>query len=217
MSESCFSAQRYHKHLLKLLDEKKEKEKTLCKPHQKAWQRKSSSNAQMVIMFLSFAESCDPLNSFNWWEEGGQSYNSTLNVCQADFYRSRIMCSEKTPGELWGFGLFFFFFSFSILSFWTLVPVAHVFMVGWFCLTFSPLFNGLRDSWSKNCLEIAKVSKRRDWIIRNIFLHLTFELQGSTHSFCSASYFMFYFFYTTKRQLRLFRFRSKSRQRAETH
>ena len=27
MSESCFSAQRYHKHLLKLLDEKKEKEK----------------------------------------------------------------------------------------------------------------------------------------------------------------------------------------------
>ena len=145
-------------------------------------------------MFLSFAESCDPLNSFNWWEEGGQSYNSTLNVCQADFYRSRIMCSEKTPGELWGFGLFFFFFSFSILSFWTLVPVAHVFMVGWFCLTFSPLFNGLRDSWSKNCLEIAKVSKRRDWIIQNIFLHLTFELQGSTHSFCSASYFMFYFF-----------------------
>lgn len=152
MSESCFSAQRYHKHLLKLSDEKKKK--TLCKPHQKAWQRKSSSNAQMVIMFLSFAESCDPLNSFNWWG-GGAVVQFHLKCLPSWFLQVTYYVLRKNTRRIMRFC---FFFSFSILSFWTLVPVAHVFMVGWFCLTFSPLFNGLRDSWSKNCSEIAKVS-----------------------------------------------------------
>lgn len=46
------------------------------------------------------------------------------------------------------------FFS-SILSFWMHVPMAHGFMVGWFCLTFSPLFNELRDSWSKTAYNLS--------------------------------------------------------------
>lgn len=189
MSESCFSAQRYHKHLLKLSDEKKKK-KTLCKPHQKAWQRKSSSNAQMVIMFLSFAESCDPLNSFNWWG-GGRSYNSTLNVCQADFYRSRIMCSEKNTRRIMRFC--FVFFLFQYCHFGRLLPVAHVFMVGWFCLTFSPLFNGLRDSWSKNCSEIAKVSTQGLNYTKHIS-SFNLRITGFNTFLLFCCFFFFFFF-----------------------
>lgn len=92
----------------------------------------------MVIMFLSFAESCDPLNSFNLGVGVGGGIILPEMSAKLIFDRSHIICSEKHQ-EICGF------FS-SILSFWMHVPMAHIFMVGWFHLPFSPLSNELRNS-----------------------------------------------------------------------
>lgn len=185
------------------------KKKTLCKPHQKAWQRKSSSNAQMVIMFLSFAESCDPLNSFNWWG-GGAVVQFHLKCLPSWFLQVTYYVLRKNTRRIMRFCFFFLFqyCHFGRLSPWHMfswlggsVSHFHRFLMGWEILG------------RKTARRLPR-SPRRDWIIRNIFLHLTFELQGSTHSFCSAS--SSFFFYTPTCQLHLFRLRFKSRQRSET-
>lgn len=126
-------------------------------------------------------------------------------------FTGHVLCAPKKHQANYEV-LFFFLFQychFGRLSPWHMfswlggsVSHFHRFLMGWEILG------------RKTARRLPR-SPRRDWIIRNIFLHLTFELQGSTHSFCSAS--SSFFFYTPTCQLHLFRLRFKSRQRSETH
>lgn len=129
----------------------------------------------MVIMFLSFAESCDPLNSFNLGV--GRGYNFTLYVCQTDFWQVTYYMLWKISGDLW-----VQYCNFGCMSPW------HIF--SWLGGSISH-FHHLVMSWEipglklhENCQDL-----HTDCITLNTCLYLTYQSQGSWHAFCFAFFF----------------------------
>lgn len=123
---------------------------------------------RMAIVFLAFAESFDPQRSFNW--RGG---GCGINACQANLYRSHIVCSESTVAL--GIVVFERCFSWHMFS-WLGGSVSH----------FHHILMSCEIPGFKTACKVPRSPQRLNYTEQSYFF---MQLQGSLQSFISVFFF----------------------------